>query len=70
MMRQIIVPSVGNHFFELPEMYYGKRVMVTVSALDEPMKRFTKAEEAQAFFNSIQVDMSDFQFNREEANER
>jgi hypothetical protein len=69
-MRQIVIPSASNHTVELPELYYGKRVMVTVSALDEKTNRFAKAKEARAFFNSIQVDMSGFKFNREEANER
>ena len=74
MLRQIITPSVSNHTFTLPKMYYGKKVMVTVSALEEKMGNsksyLTKAEEARAFFNSIQVDMIGFKFNREEASER
>ena len=69
-MRQIIIPSASNHAFEFPELYYGKRVIVTVSALNETVDSITKAENARAFFNSIQVDMTGFKFNREEANER
>ena len=69
-MRQIIIPSASKHTIELPEFYYGKRVMITVSALGEKMNSFAKAEEARAFFNSIQVDMTNFKFDREEANER
>ena len=69
MLRQIVIPSSSNHTVILPETYYGKRVMVTVSALDEKMENLTKAE-ARAFFNSIQVDMSSFKFDREEANAR
>ena len=74
MLREIITPSISNHIFTLPESYYGKKVMVTVSALDEkvdnPKSYLTKAEEARAFFNSIQIDMTGFKFDREEANER
>jgi hypothetical protein len=55
-------------------MYYGKKVMVTVSALDEKVENskssLAKVEEARAFFNSMQVDMTGFKFDREEANER
>ena len=69
-MRQIIIPSASNHTFEFPELYYGKKVMLTVSALDETADSFIKAEEARAFFNSIQFDMTGFKFDREEANER
>jgi len=70
MLRQIVTPSSSNHTVILPEAYYGKKVMVTVSALDEKVENLTKAEEARAFFNSIQIDMSSFKFDREEANAR
>ena len=69
-MRQIIIPSASNHTFEFPKLYYGKKVMLTVSAFDETADNLTKAEEARAFFNSIKVDMTGFKFDREEANER
>ena len=69
-MRQIIIPSASNHTFEFPKLYYGKKVMLTVSAFEETVDRFTRAEEARTFFNSIQADMTGFKFNREEANER
>ena len=70
MLRQIIIPSIKNHTVILPEVYYGKMVMVMVSAIDEKTDNTIKEEEARSFFNSIQIDMSDFKFNREEANER
>jgi len=70
MLRQIITPSASNHTVILPKMYYGKKVIVIVSALDENTENFTKAEDARAFFNSIQINMTDFKFDREEANER
>jgi len=70
MLRHIIIPSASNHTFNLPEAYYGKKVMVTVSALDEKVENLTKMEEARAFFNSIQIDMTGFKFDRAEANER
>ena len=70
MLRQIVIPSANNCSVLLPEVYYGKRVMVIVSALDEKVENLTKAEEARTFFNSIQIDMTGFKFDREEANER
>ena len=74
MLQQIFVPSASNHTVMLPEMYYGKKVMITVSTVDEKVENsksgLTKAEEVRAFFNSFQIDMSSFKFNREEANER
>ena len=74
MLHQIIIPSANNHTVILPETYYGKKVMVTISALDEKEENSkvvsSKAEEARVFFNSIKVDMTGFKFDREEANER
>ena len=74
MLRQIIIPSASNHAVILPKAYYGKKVMVTVFSLDEKVENlkgnFAKAKEARAFFNSMQVDMTGFKFDREEANER
>jgi len=74
MLRQVFIPSASNPIFVLPEMYYGKKIMVTISAMDEkidnPTYYLAKAKEARAFFDSLQCDMSGFKFNREEANER
>jgi hypothetical protein len=74
MLRRIIIPTAKNHSILLPESYYGKRVIVTVSALDENVgnskDRLTKAAKARAFFNSFQIDITGFKFDREEANER
>jgi len=69
MLRQIIIPSAINNSVILPEVYYGKKVMVIVSALDEKIENHTKAKEARLFFNSIQVNMTGFKFDRDEANE-
>ena len=74
MLCQIIIPSASNHTVILPEVYYGKKVMVTISSIDVKEKNskdwLVKTKEARAFFNSIQIDMSEFKFDREEANER
>jgi len=70
MFHQTIIPTANNHTVILPAMYYGKKVMVTVSEIDNKTENSIKAKEARAFFNSIRIDMTDFKFNREEANER
>ena len=70
MLRQIIIPSASNHTVILPEVYYGKKVMIIISSLEEKAENLTKAKEARKFFNSMQVDMTGFKFDREEANER
>lgn len=56
---------------KLPDDYLNKEVEVIVNEVDDVMKQKRKdVEEAIKFFNSISVDMSDFKFNRDEANER
>jgi hypothetical protein len=74
MLRQIIIPSATNYAVILPEMYYGKKIIVTVAAIEEKVdssKDFlAQAKKARAFFNSIKADMTEFKFDREEANER
>jgi len=58
-----IVSRGSNHKQKLSERFAG--------ALSNERKDYlAKAQEARAFFNSMQVDMSGFKFNREEANER
>lgn len=73
-LRRIITPSARDHTIILPKEYYGKRVVVTVTAFKEPPQDsnddFGKEEEARVFFNSIRVDMTEFKFDREKANER
>ena len=74
MFQQIITPSASNHAVLLPEAYYGKKMMVTAFELNDKKekskKNLTKTEEVRAFFNSFQIDLRGFIFNREEANER
>ena len=57
---------------ELPDEYLHKQVEVIafqISEEDLQLKK-QKAKEAIEFFKTLQVDMSNFKFNREEANER
>ena len=72
MYRKIIdVKKLEDLLIQLPSRYLNKRIELIAVELKEPSEKNEKdISEAIAFFNSIQVDMSDFKFNREEANER
>jgi hypothetical protein len=75
MLRQIVVPTENEYVLHLPDEYLGKKVEVIAFEIEEKVHeasadRKRKEEEARDFFNSIRVDMSDFSFNRDEANER
>ncbi len=82
MYRSIITPKETKLTIELPYEMVGKAVEVlafeiekketpTEKPEDLPVGRRKRTfEEAIAFWDSMAVDMSNFKFNREEANER
>ncbi len=82
MYRSIITPKETKLTIELPQDMVGKPVEVlafeieknaeTTVDQDDLTKKRTKRTfaEAIALWDSMAVDMSNFKFNREEANER
>lgn len=79
MIREIVVPKENKHVLHLPDGYIGKTVEVIAFEIGEkqeaafPDESESLAEtvrKAKAFFEEIQVDMANFRFDREEANER
>ena len=57
---------------KLPDDYLNNEVEVIVNEVDEQTSATADKdfEDAIKFFDSIQIDMSNFKFNRDEANER
>jgi hypothetical protein len=54
---------------QLPENYMNKEVKITVDEVGEAKPSVLKSfEEEKAFFQSIAVNMSDYKFDRNEAN--
>ena len=75
MYRKIFkAESKEDLIVNLPPKYRNKQVEVIAFQVSEqaPEIRDEKAdlEEAMKFFDSIQIDMSNFKFDRDEANER
>lgn len=73
MYRKIIKAEKEDDLqIQLPKEYLNKEIEVIAFELtDEQLqKKKEDIQEAIDFFNSISVDMSDFKFNRDEANER
>ena len=68
MFQQIFVPTQQHHSVELPDEFYGKKVQVIVIPVDDNKQQMI--QDADAFYDSIRLDFSDFKFDREEANER
>jgi hypothetical protein len=76
MYRKVFVAENANDLnVTLPLHYLHKGVEVIAFEVDsdsntsDSQKR-SASEAAVEFFKSIQIDMSDFQFDRDEANER
>lgn len=82
MFRTIITPKETTLTIELPDQMVGKTVEVIAFEIEKNGETIVKPEdlveskpkrtfeEAVAFWDSMAVDMSNFKFNREEANER
>lgn len=82
MYRAIITPKQTKLTIDLPEEMVGKPVEVLAFEIEKNGETIVKPEnlatgnrkrtfeEAIAFWDSMAVDMSNFKFNREEANER
>ena len=82
MYRAIITPKQTKLTIDLPEEMVGKPVEVLAFEIEKNGETIVTSEnlatgnrkrtfeEAIAFWDSMAVDMSNFKFNREEANER
>ena len=75
MFRQVLTPTTKDDLIiHLPENFIGKKIEVEASEIRLLKKnkkdKEKKLKEAFDFFDTISVDMSNFKFNREEANER
>ncbi len=73
MFRKIFkAESKKDLLVELPAEYLNKQVEVIAFQVDEEdfFVKKQQAKEAIDFFNTIQADMSDFKFDRDEANAR
>ena len=74
MYRAIITPKETKLTIDLPEELIGKPVEVLAFELlkteQVPQRKKPSAEEIDLFYKKYQIDMSNFRFNRDEANER
>jgi hypothetical protein len=74
MLRQIIFPSEQNFTLQLPMEMVGKTIEVIAFEIDETKIRKTDTTKAkrvkaiEAITKNSLVDLSNFKFNRQEAN--
>lgn len=73
MFRQIITPSETQYTINFPPEFIGKEVELIAFTVKESEQIYDKEQvikDAIAFWDKNRVDLSNFKFNREEANER
>jgi len=71
MYRKILIPTESQHSVELPKEFYGVKVEVIAFPFEEEkLADVSLLSGIDAFYDAIKLDLSDFKFNRDEANER
>jgi hypothetical protein len=76
MYRQVFTPNERDNAVVIPREWYGKEVEVIAFPMvnnsrkteDAPAFRDQRLQEIKAITNSIHIDLSNFKFNRDEAN--
>jgi hypothetical protein len=74
MIREIIIPSNNSYLLKIPDHYVGKPLQIIAFPLNEKEeghqpKTGRSLEEIKKFFSNYHIDMSNFKFNRDDAND-
>lgn len=72
-MRKIIIPTSTTFMLTLPEEMIGKEIEVVASEVKAPrmlteLEKEQRMQAVKAVFKDYRVDLSNFKFNRDEAN--
>lgn len=70
MYREIIIPTGTHQVIELPEEFIGKEVEIIAFPVETKKCNKRHIEEAFKFWKENSIDMTNFKFDRIEANER
>lgn len=70
MYREIITPTNTQQTIEFPEEFVGKQIEVIAFPINEKENLQEEMEDAFKFWKKHSVNMSNFKFDRSEANER
>ncbi|MBI4647520.1 MAG: hypothetical protein HY738_13260 [Bacteroidia bacterium] len=76
MYRQVFIPNDTSLLLQIPAYFIGKKVEVIAFPIEEetvkcpPPKKTYRDKEIEKFYRSINIDTKNYQFDREEANER
>ncbi|MEJ7684823.1 MAG: hypothetical protein WKG06_44655 [Segetibacter sp.] len=70
MYREIITPADTKQVIEFPEEFVGKQIEIIAFPIKEKESNQCETEDAFKFWEKYSIDMSNFTFDRTEANER
>jgi hypothetical protein len=76
MYRQVLIPDNVRLILQIPSYFIGKKVEVIAFPIEEEAvrsktpKKTGRDKEIEKFYRSINIDTKNYQFNRDEANER
>ena len=70
LVREIIYPTENNYTLRLPDEMIGKQVEVIAFEIEKTPKKFIKNDlkEIQDIFKGNRINLSNFKFDRDEAN--
>ena len=70
LIREIIYPTENNYTLRLPDEMIGKQVEVIAFEIEKTPKKSTQnnLKDIQDIFRDNRIDLSNFKFNRDEAN--
>ena len=71
LIREIIYPTENNYTLRLPDEMIGKEVEIIAFEIDKTPKKVVsdKMERLSKSLNRLKIDLSNFKFNRDEAND-
>ena len=70
LVREIIHPTENNYIIYLPDEMIGKQIEVIAFEIEKTQeKRLDKMARLSDSLDSLKIDLSDFKFNRDEAND-
>ena len=70
LVREIIYPTENNYTIYLPDEMIGKQIEVIAFEIEKTQeKRLDKMARLSDSLDSLKIDLSDFKFNRDEAND-
>lgn len=68
MIRTVVIPDKTTFPVTIPEDYIGRSVEIILFAVDEATQGMKKA--VKRTFDAVQLDLTNYKFDRDEANQR